>query len=137
MFPFSVQPNKKGNYHVTRYKNNKGSPSLEKSADIDQIKKIPATMTKKEAYKSSKLQLQNQSSTFIHENKPLRPATSILSHSPEVGNSTVSLEKLTCSDYVDFVNCQDRFGQFLWSKNDSDYLDVQLKVLKKDAEKDF
>ena len=34
-------------------------------------------------------------------------------------NTTASLDKLICTDYVDFGKCQDRFGQFLWSKNDS------------------
>ena len=41
-------------------------------------------------------------------------------------NTTVSLDKLTCNNYVDFGNCQDRFGQFSWSKNHSNYLDVKL-----------
>ena len=52
-------------------------------------------------------------------------------------NTTASLDKLTCTDYVDFGNCQDRFGQFFWSKNDSNYLDVQLKVFRKDDKKEF
>ena len=52
-------------------------------------------------------------------------------------NTTASLGKLTCNDYVDFGKCQDRFGQFSWSKNDSNYLDVKLKVFKKDDNKDF
>ena len=52
-------------------------------------------------------------------------------------NSTVSLDKLTCTDYVDFDKCQDRFGQFSWSKNGSNYLDVKLKVFRKDDKKEF
>ena len=48
-----------------------------------------------------------------------------------------SLDKLTCTDYVDFGKCQDRFGQFSWSKNDSNHLDVKLKVFKKDDNKEF
>ena len=52
-------------------------------------------------------------------------------------NTTASLDKLTCTDYVDFGKCQDRFGQFSWSKNDSNYLDVKLKVLMKDDKKEF
>ena len=47
-------------------------------------------------------------------------------------NTTDSLDKLTCTDYVDFGKHQDRFGQFFWSKNDSNYMDVKLKVFKKD-----
>ena len=52
-------------------------------------------------------------------------------------NTTASLDKLTYTDYVDFGNCQDRFGQFSWSKNDSNYLDVKLKVFRKDDKKEF
>ena len=52
-------------------------------------------------------------------------------------NTTVSLDKLTCTDYVDFGKCQDRCGQFSWSKIDSNSLDVKLKVFKKDDNKDF
>ena len=52
-------------------------------------------------------------------------------------NLTASLEKLTCTDYVDFGKRQDRFGRFSWSKNDSNYLDVKLKVFKKGDNKQF
>ena len=52
-------------------------------------------------------------------------------------NTTVSLDKLTCTEYVDFGKCQDRFGQFSWPRNDSNYLDVKLKVFKKNDEKEF
>ena len=59
-------------------------------------------------------------------------ATSILSRSPMAYNTTASLDKLTCTDYVDFGKCQDRFGRFSWSKNDSNYLDLKLKVFKRE-----
>ena len=49
-----------------------------------------------------------------------------------VYNSTASLDKLTCTDYVDFGKHQDRFEQFPWSKNDSNYLDIKLKVFKRE-----
>ena len=52
-------------------------------------------------------------------------------------NTTASLDKLTCTDYVDFGKCQDRFGRYSWSKNDSNYLDVKLKVFRKDDKKEF
>ena len=52
-------------------------------------------------------------------------------------NTTASLDKLTCSDFVDFGKCQDKFGRFSWSKNDSNYLDVNLKVFRKDDKKEF
>ena len=101
------------------------------------IWKSHVTMTKKGAYISSEMPLQNHSLTFILENKSLLSATSILSRSPMAYNTTASLDKLTCTDYVDFGNCQDRFGQFSWSKNDSNYLDVKLKVFRKDDKIEF
>ena len=52
-------------------------------------------------------------------------------------NTTDSLDKLTCTNYVDFGKCQDRFRQLSWSKNDSNYLDVKLKVFRKDDKKEF
>ena len=47
-------------------------------------------------------------------------------------NTTASLDKLTCTDYVDFGKCQDRFGRFSWTKYDSNYLDIKLKVFKRE-----
>ena len=47
-------------------------------------------------------------------------------------NTTASLDKLTCTDYVDFGKSQDRFGRFSWSKKDSNYLDIKLKVFKRE-----
>ena len=52
-------------------------------------------------------------------------------------NTTASWEKFTRTDYVDFGKCQARFGQLCWSKNDSKYLVVKLKVFKKDDNRDF
>ena len=59
-------------------------------------------------------------------------ASSILSRSPMAYNTTESLDKLACTDCVDFGKCQDRFGRFSWSKNDSNYLDIKLKVFKRE-----
>ena len=83
------------------------------------------------------MQLQSLSSTFLHKNKSLLPATSILSRSPMAYNTTASLDKLTCTDYLDFGKGQDRFRRLSWSKNDSNYLDVKLKLFKKDDNKEF
>ena len=47
-------------------------------------------------------------------------------------NTTETLEKLTCTDYVDFGKCQDRFGRFSWSKNDLKYLEIKLKLFKRE-----
>ena len=52
-------------------------------------------------------------------------------------NTAASCDRLTCIDYVDFGKCQDKLGQFFWSKNDSNYLDVKLKIFKKDDNKEF
>ena len=89
------------------------------------------TMTKRDSYISNEMQLQNHSLTFFHKNKSFLSATSVLSRSRIAHNTIASLDKLTCTDYVDFGKRQDRFGQFCWSKIDSNYLDVKLKVFKK------
>ena len=47
-------------------------------------------------------------------------------------NTTVSLDKLTCNDYVDFGKSSVGFGRFSWTKNDSNYLDIKLKVFKRE-----
>ena len=52
-------------------------------------------------------------------------------------NTTATLDKLACNDYVDFGKCQDRFGRISWSKISFDYLDVKLKVFKRDENKQF
>ena len=52
-------------------------------------------------------------------------------------NTTVTLDKLACTDYMDFGKCQERFGWIFWSKIFFDYLDVKLKVFKKDENKQF
>ena len=83
------------------------------------------------------MQLQIYSLTFFHKNISLLSAISILSRSALTYNTTASLDKLTFTDYVDFGKFQDRFGQFSWSKNDSNYLDVRLKVIRKDDKKEF
>ena len=88
-------------------------------------------MTKKYACISNDMQLQKHSLTIIHNNKSLPSATNNLSRSTMAYNTTASLDKLTCTDYVDFGNCQDRFAHFFWSKNASNYLDVKLKFSRK------
>ena len=52
-------------------------------------------------------------------------------------NTTASFAKLACTDYVDFGKFQDRFGQFSWSKHESNYLDIKLKVFKKEDNKEL
>ena len=64
--------------------------------------------------------------------KLLHSATSILSRSPMTYNTTETLDKLACTDYVDFGKSQDRFGRSSWTKNDSNYLDAKLKVFKRE-----
>ena len=105
----------------------KESPYMDKSRDNDQ---------KRCVYKQ-RVAAKNHSLIFFDKNKSLLSATTILSRSPMAYNTTTSLDKLTCIDYVDFGKCQDRFGQLSWSKNDSNYLDVKLKVFRKDDKKEF
>ena len=47
-------------------------------------------------------------------------------------NTTAILDKLSCTNYVDFGKCQERFGRFSWTKNDSSYLENKLKVFKRE-----
>ena len=61
-------------------------------------------------------------------------ANSILSRSSMAYNTNAFLDKLACTDYVDFGKSQDRIGRFSWSKNDSSYLDIKLKVFKREDE---
>ena len=116
---------------------------MEMSRDNDQKRKnlliweSRVTMTKKDAYISNEMQLQNHSLISTRNNKSLHSATSILSRSPMAYNTTVSLDEVTCTDYVDFGKCQGRFGRFSWSKNDSNDLDVKLKVFKEDDNTGF
>ena len=46
-------------------------------------------------------------------------------------------DQLTCTNYVDFGKCQDRCGQFCWSKKDSNYVDVKVNGFRKDDNKEF
>ena len=47
-------------------------------------------------------------------------------------NTTATLDKLVCTNFVEFGKCQERFGQFLWTKNDSNYLAIKLTVFKRE-----
>ena len=47
-------------------------------------------------------------------------------------NTTASLDKLTCTDYLDFGKSSDSFGRFSWTKKDSNYLDNKIKVFKRE-----
>ena len=47
-------------------------------------------------------------------------------------NTTETLDKLACNDYVDFGKSRDRLGRFAWSENDSNYLDNKLKMFKRE-----
>ena len=52
-------------------------------------------------------------------------------------NTTASVDKLACTNYVDFGKNLDRFKRSSWTKNDSNFLDNKLEVFKredKDAE---
>ena len=50
-------------------------------------------------------------------------------------NTTATLDKLSCTDYMDFGKCQERFGQISWAKIDFNYLDIKLKVFKREGKK--
>ena len=47
-------------------------------------------------------------------------------------NTTATLDKLSCNDYVVFGICQEKVGRFSWTTKDSNYLDSKLKVFKRE-----
>ena len=81
---------------------------MEMSRDNDKkgknllIRKSHVTMTKKDACISNEMQLQNLSLPLIQKNMSLPSANIILSRSHMAYNTIASLEKLTCTDYMDF-----------------------------------
>ena len=96
------------------------------------IWKRHVTIAKEVAYVSNELQLLNHSLSFVVRNYSLLSATNILYRSPMAYNTTVSLDKLAFTDNMDFGKCQNRIGRFCWSRNDSNYLDIKLKVFKRE-----
>ena len=55
-------------------------------------------------------------------------------------NITAALDKTSCTDYVDFVKNADPFGRISWyliEQDNQKYLDIQLKVFRKDHKGDF
>ena len=112
---------------------------MEISRDNDQKRKespymeMSITMTKNEEYKSNNAQLLNHSLSFVFTNHSFFSATSVLYHSPMLNTTTASLDKLTCTNYVDLGKCQDKFGRFSWSN----YLNVKLEVFERDDNRDF
>ena len=73
-------------------------------------------MTKKDACISNQRQLQNHSLRFNLKNESLLSATSLPSDSPMAYNTTASLDKLTCTNYVDLGKCLHSLGQFFGPK---------------------
>ena len=108
----------------------KESPYMEMSRDNDQkrenilIWKYHVTLAPTKAVTCSSQIIVQLSFSKINS---LPSATSILSRSPMAYNTTAFLDKLVCTEYVDFGKSQDRFGLFSWSKIDSKYLDIKLK----------
>ena len=104
-----------------------------------QLWKYHVTMIKREAYMSNNLRHQSHSLTSLLKNKSLLSAATILSRQPKptACKTIASLDKLTCNDYINCGNCQDRFGQFCSCKFDSYHFDVKLKVVKKDDYRDL
>ena len=124
------------------YHKRKEFPYLKTLRDNDQKRKLlvwkhQVPLTGKEAYISNKVQLQNYSSVFFQSDKSLPSASSTLSRSPMAYNTTASVGKPICTDYVEFGKGQDRLGQNSWSKNHSIYLDAKFEFFQKDGNKSF
>ena len=69
--------------------------SANKDQKIKNLIKFHVTKTKKDAYMSNELQLQNESIFFLNKIQSLLSATSILSRPPMAYNTTASVNKLT------------------------------------------
>ena len=52
-------------------------------------------------------------------------------------NTIAILDKLACTNYVNFGKCQERSGWISWSKNSFVYLDVKLKMFRRNKTKQF
>ena len=91
----------------------------------------------KKTYTRNKVQFQNLFSIFMHKIEIFSSTTSVFNRSTMAYNTTDSLEKLTCTNYVDCGNLQDILRQFSVFKKDSNYLEVKLRVSQKVANKDF
>ena len=115
---------------------------IEKSRDKDQngknnfIWKCRVTMIKNEGYKSNRRQLQKRSLTFIVKHYSFVSPTSVPSCSPMVYSTNCFLDNLTCTNFVDFWKVQDTFTCFCSSKNDSNYLNINMNVFKRDNKRD-
>ena len=108
---------------------------MEKSpADNDHIGNNHVTGTKIEVFKRNKLQFQYHSLNLVLKKSNFFQLPAF-SASPRAYNATASLEKLTSTDYVVLGKRQDEFERLYWSKSDSNYFDVKLKVFKKDVKK--
>ena len=87
---------------------------MEMSSDNAQKRKESAFMDKSRDNDQNKFvyKLRNaakkQSSTFFHWSNFQLPPFYLVHPRPYI--TTASLDKLTCTDYVDFGKCQDRFG---------------------------
>ena len=79
-------------------------PCMEKSRDLEEM------------YESNIFQLHNLSLTFIVKNFSLLSATTVISQSPLIDNTTASSNKLACTAHVNFVKRRDRFRIYSWSK---------------------
>ena len=89
-------------------------------------------------YKYQIAHLQKSLFPSFLENKVVLLSSPNNKNEPEMAcNTTASLDKLSCTDYVDFGKGQDKFGRNSWSKYSFDYLDVKLKVFKRDEDKQF
>ena len=119
---------------IQTYQKRKERPYMEMLRDNDQKRKyflmrkyhVTLPRTKAVTY-SSQIFVQLSFSKF----NSLFSATSFLSRSPMACNITETLDKLACTNYVDFGKSQDKFVRFSSFKNDSNFLDVKLKVFKR------
>ena len=117
---------------LNEQKRKKKSPHKEVSRSNDPIKIVEGFISTTYSYKInlgvSSPKLTSLCSTLgIPAQRP----------NPIADNTTVSFENVTCTDLVDFGKCQDEFELGFWSEDNSNFLDMKLKVFKKDVIRSF
>ena len=99
----------------------KSRSNVQQSRELSQMKTSRDNDPLKyaESLKSNNLLLEAHSLTFILKNKSILSATNVLSQpktKPLAYGTTASMDKLVCTNCVDFPKCQETLGQILVQK---------------------
>ena len=110
-----VQAYLERNSHVKLIKNGKSLLIWKfRVTKPERIRKHDVIFTEKETHRGNKCNIRSNSLCFVLKITSLLLATSTLSQRPnsKVYKTTASLDKLTCTRFVELAKCQPRFGCF-------------------------